>query len=236
MLPGLTPEEARDLLLSVGTHHGKRRFSPVEVAQIFHKALAAGATLVSCARFVNLTGPTMVSRFLRLLKLVPEIHHLVDWGQTGATIAFASAWRLGELEQDEQKEATREVMANQMSKEEVRQIVQLRQRSRRRIVDCINEVLRMRPTLTRHHVFLGAITDDSLKRFLRCLNQSDRDDLLVGLIRSEYGIHGKTSARLGVERFTIVTDDDGAVRLKTGDTAGFETAINKALLARIPKT
>jgi hypothetical protein len=59
--------------------------------------------------------------------------------------------------------------------------------------------------------------------------------LLAGVIRSEYGALGKTSARLGVERFTIVTDDHGARCLKTAGGADFETSINKALLARIPK-
>lgn len=233
MIAGLTPEEARDLMLSVGTHHGKRRLSPVEVAELFQKSLMAGATPIQCARFVNLTGPTMITRFLSLLKLSPEIRHIVDWGESVVTISFASAWVLSGLSNDEQETAVREVMANQIKKDEVHQIIQLRKRSQRPIEECVNEVLRMRPVVSRRHVFLGAITDERVKKVIAALKQSDRDVLLATALKSIYGELKKTSGRLGVERFTIVTDDHGAARLKESGKSGFELVINQVLIGQV---
>ncbi len=232
MLPGLTPEEARDLMLSVGTHHGKRRLSPVEVAALFQKALEAGATQLDCARFVNLTEITMISRFLRLLNLDTEIRHIVDWGhQTQASIAFESAWRLGELNGGEQAVAAREIIANGMGKEEVLQILQLRRRSQRPIEECFKEVILMRKVVVRRHVFLGAVTDMGTEQALRRLRQIERDQLLAAALMDIYGNLRGTSGKLGPKRFTIVTDEEGSARLKgSGD---FEGVINKVLLAKV---
>jgi len=234
MLPGLSEEDARDLLLSVGTHHGKRRLSPSEVGELFHKAITAGASLQDCARFVNLAGPTMVTRFVRLLRLLPDVRDLVDWGQTGATLAFASAWELAELDQTDQEFAAREVMANQLKKEEVRQLVQLRERSGREISECLAEVLRMRPRVERLHVFIGAVNEE-LRQSIGRLRQSERDGLLKATLQEVYGPLPKTSGRLGTERFTILTDEHGAARLGRDKEYPFEAAINAALLTKAPK-
>ena len=235
MLPGLTHEEARDLVLSVGTHHGRRRLSPLEVAELFQKALTSGATLQECAHFVNLTGPAMISRFVRLLRLSAQIRHMVDWGQTGATMAFAAAWRLAELGEDEQEAVVREIIANEMTREEVRQLVQLKKRSRRRMEECVSEVLRMRPAVTKHHVFLGAVTDEDTRQGLAKLKQGERDEVLASALTETYGVLPKTSGRLGIERFTIVTDEEGAARLKLGGGPGFEVAINQSLATKVSK-
>lgn len=232
MLPGLTPEEARDLTVSVGTHQRKRRLSPVEVAEQFQKAIRAGSSLVDCARFVNLTGPSMVSRFLRLLKLSPAIRHNVDWGQSGATLSFATAWRLAELGEDEQKLSAAQILSNGLRNPEVAQALQLKERSHRPLLECITEVIRMRPSITRKHVFLGAVTQDSIKSYLARLKQNERDELLSGVLRELYGPLARTSARLGPDRFTIVTDELGADRLKQSTLPSFEIAINGALSKR----
>lgn len=235
MLPGLTAEEARNLVLSIGTHHSQRRLSPVEVAELFNKAILAGASTMECARFVNLTGPSMISRFLRLMKLSPEIRHLVDWGQTGATMSFETAWRLADLNKDEQEAAATPAMANQMSKDEVNQVLQIKKRSRRHVLECINEVLGMRANVVKKYVFIGAVIGDALKQYLVQLRQIQRDELLIGILIDHYGDLPNVSARLGLERFTIVTNEEGATRLNEGKQADFETIINKSLSAKAVK-
>ena len=93
----------------------------------------------------------------------------------------------------------------------------------------------MRPTITRKHVFLGAVIDDVVKQHLSKLKQPERDDLLSNVMSELYGKLPRTSARLGTDRFTIVTDEEGANALKKSAKPGFEPAINQLLLARTPK-
>jgi len=235
MLLGLNTQEARDLVLSVGTHHGKRRLSPVEVAHLFEKALFSGATLRDCADFVGLTGTTMVSRFLRLLKLNPAIQHIVDWGQTNTTLSFDSASKVAQLNESDHESVVEEIIANRMNKNEVRELVQLRERSKRPISDCVAEVLRMRPVIERQYVFLGAVTDRRLEEALSGLQQRERDELLGATLRAIYGPIERISGRLGTKRFLIVTDSKGAECLRRDGPDAFEAALNSGLAARILK-
>jgi hypothetical protein len=235
MLPGLTHEEGRNLIMSVGTYRGTRRLSPVEVATLFEKAITAGASPQECARTAGFKGSTMIPKFLRLLRLNSNLHHLIGWGQSGASISFIAASEIGRLNEDEQAEAFDVAIGNEMTKMEVLHMIQLRIRSRRRITACATDIVRMRPKVTRVHVFLGAVTDESTRQNLAKLKQSERDQLLASALTETYGSLPKTSGRLGIERFTIVTDGQGAARLKRGQGPGFEVAINESLSTKVPK-
>ncbi len=233
MLPGLTPGEARDLTMSVGTYRGDRRLSPVEVAELLKKAIDAGASSEACAHAIGLRGATMIPKFLRLLRLNSGLHHLIGWGQSGASISFTAASEIGRLNQDEQEEALDAVISNQMTKMEVLHMVQLRMRSNRRIAACANDIVRMRPRVTKMHVFLGAVTDDSIRQALARLKQGERNELLESVLREIYGCLPKTAGRLGVERFTIVTGEAGAASLKQRKGLDFEAAINQSLSTKV---
>lgn len=233
MLPGLSADELRDLSLSVGTHLGTRRLSPIEVASLFQKAMNSGATLQECAKFVRLEGTTMVSRFLKLNKISPSIKYLIDWGQSTSTISFTAAKELCGLPNDQQEYACEAIIANQLKKSEVQQVFQIYRRSKRSISDCINEVIRMRPAVERRYVFVGSIRNSSLRHHLLTLRQSDRDALLSEVLVRAYASLGLKSARLGHDLFTIVTDQGGASLLKQGGADVIEEVINKALEERI---
>ncbi len=235
MLPGLTNDEARDLVLSIGTHFGKRRLSPIEVAKLFRKALASGASNKMCAQAVGLTGPSMISRFTQLLKLSPKISYMVDWGQRGSMISFASAWRLAELSELEQELVTPQIIANQMNKEEVRQLIQLRKRSQKNVNECVNDVLRMRPTITKRYVFLGAIMEASVRTRLGEMHQVERDEIFASVIDELWGKLPNTTMHLGAERFTVATDERGAERFikDVRPGCGSEEAINQALISKV---
>jgi hypothetical protein len=235
MLPGLTPEESRDLIMSVGTHHGKRRISPVEAGLLIQKALKAGCSAEVCAQFLGFKDPSMVAWFAKLLRVDPTLHHLIGWGKAAGTVSFIAATEIGTLNEDEQKEAFDLVISNQLSKLEVFQAVQLRKRSKRRICECVEEVTRMRPRVTRKFLFLGAVAGDPVKQYLSNLKQPERDELMSAIMTELYGKLSRTSAHLGADRFTIVTDEEGASRLKQADPPGFESAVNQLLLTRTVK-
>lgn len=227
LLPGLTAEESKGLILSVGTHHGKRPLSPTEVAKLFRKALSHGASREECASFVRLKGQDMVSRFLRLLNLKPFVQHSTDWRQTGPTISFTSAWKIATLPNKEQEDACIAIMANQLTTKEVEQVIQLQQRSGRSFAECLAEVVGMRPSIVRVHVILGAITDDRVKEWLDKLSQVQRDGVFAQVLAEAYPAAKKCSGRLGTEKFSIVTNEQGHALVCCDNS--FETLITQAL-------
>src|SRR5579872_4629021 len=121
---GLSEKELQDLILSVGRGAtSRRRLSPVEVAQLFHKALKAGVSLSEIATTVRLTT-TMVSRFTNLLKLDRSIIHDVGFRGDGS-IVFSSAFEIAKLSSQDQEVLANAALENNLTKEEVKQIVQL---------------------------------------------------------------------------------------------------------------
>ena len=227
-LPGLSLDEVKRLIMSVGTHAAKRPYTPVEVGGKFMKAVRAGATLEQCAQAVQLRGTSMVSRFLRLIKLHSNVQHLIDWGQSGATISFTSAWRLTQLSTVDQVPACNAILQHQLTSPEVEQLIQLRRRSGKSIAECTKAVLRMRPVIERRHVFIGAVTSDQVRTRLVNMLQDDRDELLRKAVRRCFPKLRGFASRLGAERFTIVVNQQDASVLTHG-RENFEAAINAVL-------
>lgn len=227
MAHGLSPEEEKELILSVGTHRAGRRLTPLEVARLFQRMTAHGATLKDCAELVQFEGTTMVSRFLRLLELEPDIQHLVDWGQSGSTIAFTAATELSRLDRQEQRQAVREILENGLKSQEVKQLVQLRRRSGKSLDVCVEEIVRLRPQIERRHVILGAVTDPQLKSSLEGVLQSERDRYLQEVIRSVFSLRSGFACRLGVDRFTITADEVTGDKILAHEE--FEQELNSGL-------
>lgn len=205
----LSNDERRMLLLSVGTHKGRRPLSPVEVAGLFEKATVAGSTLAECAAAASLEGTTWVGRFLRLLKLPDTVTHLVDWGGGAGTIGLSNASEIARLGNPAEEESiVQTVLASRLTVSEVRQVVQLRKRSNRPIDACLEVVLKMRPRVEKRHVYIGAITIPGLKQKLTGMTQQQRDEIFahaVSVIAKGYEFPLK---KLGTDRFTLVGGPD----------------------------
>jgi hypothetical protein len=233
ILPGLTSDEAKNLLLSVGTHHVRRLLSPMEVATLFQKAIKKSASKELCAQFVHLNGSSMVSRFLKLLDLSPLVQLSTDWRQTGPTISFTSAWQLSCFSENEQEVACRYIMTNQLKTKEVEQVVQLRKRSGRNISECVNEVIGMRKTIIKVHLIIGAIIDVSVQERLSKYKQIERDNLFQSVISTIYPEAKKLSGRLGINRFSIITDEEGSNIICSKQDSAFEHLLSQALDKRL---
>jgi hypothetical protein len=225
----LSPSERQGLLLSVGTHRGKRPLSPLEVATIFEKIVGAGGSLADCARAARLDGTTMVGRFLRLLSLPEAVRHLVDWGSRPGTVGPSAGAELARLNDDDAEEqVVRGVLTYRLSSAEVRQVVQLRKRSRRPIADCLNEVVGMRSTVDRRYVYVGAVTDGDLAGALRTMSQNDRDALLARALDTALPGQELSVSRLAPTRFTLVGGAEFGALLGQKQDA-LEGLINDAL-------
>ena len=205
----LSPQERQDLLLSVGMHRGQRRLSPVEVARLFTKIIAAGGSLSDCARTARFQGTTMVARFLRLLKLPESVSYQVDWGSSPGTITFSAGAEIARLvdaaEEEEVKDGT---LTHRLSGSEVRHVVQLRKLSNRPIRDCLSEIVGMRRRVEKRYVYVGAVTNSTLKRLLESMMQQQRDKLLASAIKGVLTAKDLAVTRLGPDRFTLVGGED----------------------------
>jgi hypothetical protein len=203
-MKGLTPEELKLLIRSVGTHRADRALSPMEVSELLKKATEAGATRKECATALGV-GSTQISTFLRLLDIAPKIRHLADWGNTSASgIAFSSLAELSRLTHDQQISAATAMIEHHLSWKEAVQLVQIAQRSNRPIDESIGSVVGLRPTIDRKYMFVGAVTCQALIDLLQQLSQKDRDDLLLAILRRLLKGHQGFGGKLGGNRFTIV--------------------------------
>ena len=175
-----------------------------------------------CAKAASLEGTTQVSRFLRLLKLPASVWHLVGWGSVAGTIGFSSGAEIARLENDGEEEAlVNSVLTNRLSGAEVRQVVQLRKRSKAvRIAS--NEVVGMRPRVEKRYVYVGVVTIDALKKSLAAMTQGQRDQLLGKVVGAVMGAKGLALTRLGTDRFTLVGSADfgEAMNLKKDSGTG----------------
>ena len=229
----LTVDERKLLLLSVGTHRGQRPLTPVEVCAKFKKIMDSGGSLQECATAASLQGTTMVTRFLRLQELPQSIVHLVEWGSGAGTVGFSVAAEIARLADSGDKETlANAVLSHKLSGSEVRQVVQIRKRSKRPIEECISDVLALRPKIERRYLYIGAISDNRVRAKLTGMTQHERDAALGKVIRSV--LKGKTPsvAKLGVERFTLVGGRDVG-EVFTADKDLLERRTNDALAVEL---
>ena len=232
MLPGFTKEKYREALFSVGEARGRERpLSPVEVGIAFNAAIGAGASRQAVADAFQLDA-SMVGRFLRLKGLVPEVHHLVDWGRSkDSAIGFSTASELSRMNRAEQATMATAILKNAMTKEETISVIQLRDRSGEPLGSCIQRVLRRRPTIRMLQVVMGAVTSQHLKEKLRSMSQLGRDKALQAVIRQVYPGIQDFSAKLGDNRFTVIGEKSVANTVAKDEA--FEASINSALVSAL---
>jgi hypothetical protein len=117
-----------------------------------------------------------------------------------------------------------------MSSHEVRQVVQLLQRSTRSAEEAIDSVVQLRPQVTRQFVYLATVTDEAVRRKLAELTQAERNQLLSDALQRLR--LGRVNGRLGIDRFSLTANEEAAERL---DIDQVEGALNAALVASLSK-
>lgn len=207
-----------------GTHKRGRPLSPVEVGTILRRLIDDGCTLRGCAELVGLKGTGHIGRFLKILRLPQEIQHLIDWGASPDTIGFTVAVELTRLNDTvEQDIVAQSILKDRLTSKEVRQIGQLRTRTRRTLDKCIAEVLGMRTTIERRYVLIGSIGDPGVEDALGHLSQMERDSILVS-VTTQVGLQGATG-RLGSKYFTLVGDEEFNVSMNCIGKESIETQV-----------
>lgn len=204
---GISAEELRDLILSVGIHKQERILSPVEVAELLEKAINAGATIQEISKEI-LLNPTMTTRLHRLLNLTPETQLLVGWGGK-SRISPSTASEIARLKTTEEQEFLgRATLEHGLSKKEVIHIVEVRNKFNKPINECVEEILKMRPRIIRRYLFIGAVRSLEVRNKLSEMSQKERDVLFNKVVTSNLPNLPSWDGLLGVNRFTLVGNED----------------------------
>lgn len=176
---------------------------------LVRKATQRGSDLKEIAEATHLEGTTQLSRFMRLLELPQDTHHLVDWGKSaGSGVGFTTAFEIARLDSaDDKRAAMAAVIEYCLSSAEARSLVQLRKRGRSSIAECIAATVKMRPTVEVRRVFIGSIGNPELRTQLAAKTQAERDRLISAWTRQRGLLDPRIMAKLAPDRFTIVGPD-----------------------------
>lgn len=219
----------QNLILSVGTHRKKRILTPIEVAEAIVQLRDSGMSTDDIRELLMLKDNTVIFNFERLLKLSPEIQHLIDWGQGTSTIAFSSASEIAKLKDfSEQKLITDYIIKERLTKKEVVQIIQSKKRSNKPLIICIEDAINLRPKIERKFVYIGVIINKNLLLILQNKSQLQRDLYFKEALDNEIPKSIQWEGRLGKDRFTLVGSEDFAIIIQKM-TPGFEEKINSLL-------
>lgn len=208
MIKGLTRREYQDLVLSVGTHRGKRRLSPLEVAILINRGVQAGLTRRECAEQLGL-GTTQIGAFLKLLTLHESIAHLAAWGGgQRAHISFSSLSQLARLSPTDQVQAAEAILTYSLKWNEVVQLVQIMSRSHDKLDVALQKVLKLRPTIEKRFLFVGAVLSSRVKDCLAAMSAAERSAVFDRVLHTRLGLGHTAAGNLGQQNFTIVTGVD----------------------------
>lgn len=208
-MKGISPYELRQLILSVGTRKSVRPLSPVEVGSLIQRALDAGETRIDVAERLHLIGTTMIGRFTRILSLPAQVQQLVGWGADSGTIPIESASQIARLkEPEEQISLAKVVLESRLSKSEISQVIQIRQRSGNPIEKCIESVLNQRPVIEKRHVIIGELQSEKLRESVRRTSQQERDNLLRSALEKHLPGFSSLGCKVGNGYFLLVGDDN----------------------------
>lgn len=228
MTPGLSPDQVRDLVLSVGTHQSVRVLNPVEVAQHFQRALDAGVQRRELADLCLLDTTTIIGRFLRLLNLTPKLHHLVVFGSGRESLSFTQAMEIARIPDLEvQLQFAKLVLEEGLTKGEVAAVCQKLERSDLTVGEAAAEILQLRPAIERTVVSVGVIEGDTVRKFLSGMLQAERDTLFAEVL-AEVGFSG--TGHLAARRFTVSAPSASEATL---DIDELEALVNECLTNRI---
>jgi len=234
---GLTTEEWRNLVLSIRTHRKERRIPPTEVARLMAIALQ-NTTKETLSQELQLDDPTMIGRFVRLVSVPSEFHPLITWGTGKGLISLTAASEAARVQHEaDLRELLNAIVSYGMSGREVKQSLQAYSDGEKPMADSIRETIAERPQVTKRFVLAGAITPE-LQNVLAQFDTAKRESLLARAIRAIILPSEQFTAKLGDDRFIIVTSEEGNRSLITaGERTGsdFGELIRRQLSRAIEK-
>lgn len=227
---GLSADEWSDLVLSVNTHQGTRKLSPVEVGKSISRALTrCGAKELS--QSLGFSDTTTLRRLDRLSRVPQELADLVAWRSEPGKVSMSVATELLRLEEGE-REAIMSAIANRLTKEEARQLVQIQSRSGKSIDTCVGEVLLTRPRIERRELVIGRLTNPAAIEGLGQIGEAKaRRAVQAGLARDHPGQTCLSLRMQGNGQFSMLFSpaDVAAIRARIAPSSIEQTVANYIL-------
>ena len=182
------PKNLARLLSSIKVDHAIRPLGPIETAKKIDEALIELNNDMSELEKRLPIKKDMIKRILKILKLPPEIHDIIIWGDlekdTGE-ISFSAAMYLANLAHDDVLKVMDGVQkySKPVTKEEIRMIVSLKtQNPEKPIEDCIVDVLNVsRVTVINHFLFISGIDNEIVKMLKNNANMQSTTINNIGL-------------------------------------------------------
>ena len=229
-MKGLTTAEHQSLILSIGTHRRIRRLSPVEVANLIQKSVHAGMSRTDCATALGVQAD-QISRFLRLLQLHPEVRCLASWGNSDlGKVPFTTLTYLTPLTWEDQMHVTSAIIQHRITKEEVKQIIQIFRRSNASPSESVRRVLKMRSRVEDKYIFFGMIHSDDCRQYLSKLSSRQRIAAMENIIAEIIPHPHMATGRLYPSTFSIVSEKNLS-ELTDMDTENIEEWVNHLIRA-----
>ena len=209
---GLSNDEWQDLLLSVNVHRKQRRLTPAGAARLIERALQQ-TVADDLAAALGFESTTMLHKIRRLHELPPDLASVVHWGSRRGSLSMSTASELLRLEPEAAiREAFHVAVEHSLTRDEARQLVQIRQRSGKPIRESVAEALRTRPRAVRSELVIGSfITEQSVRAVTELGDEEASRWLRLQLARDVPQVVPR-SLRIGDRRFSLLlSEDDGRV-------------------------
>ena len=210
----LTPDEWRDLKLSVGTHRSKRRLNPIEVAKLIERLLNKDILYEKISEEI-LLSVDMIKRFENLLELPEKYHSYISFGRKNNCIPFSTAAYIADLESEtERNQLFNEIFSRKLTKNEVQQIIELKNRSNMNILNCVKEIIKDRPIIEERNMFIGRIYEEDIKSFIKDPNWNKINKIFLPFLKNLFPNVLFYSGNVSKDRFIIVTDVFGQKQIQ----------------------
>ena len=211
---GLASSEWTDLLLSVNTRKAKRRLSPRIAAEYIDRALT-NLSAEELAEELGFSDSSTLRKIHRLARLPVELAELVDWGVRKGSVSMSAASELMRLDSDEEVvEAIQSAIEFAMTRDEARQVVQIRTRADVPVRECVERALHTRPKVERTELILGSFTTPKSAALAKELGDGASEKRLKRVLARNFPEVICKSVRVNGTRFALMFEEAQAKKLR----------------------
>lgn len=201
----------RDLVLSVGTHKKNRRLTPIEIAktlnEILSKAEIYGVSKEEIAQEIHLRDASMIYKFVGLLNIPEQYHKLIVFKGQKGKLTFSSVANATHLPEDEMIVFLEAILSYKLTRNETRNIKELKKRRDYSIEKCVDEVLLSRPTIEDKTMFIGLMVDDIFINILKEVPRNLKNIRFNNFLTDSMNEIHIDSSRISNNRFIIVMNN-----------------------------
>lgn len=233
-IKGLTEKEDLHLKVTLGRQRKTRFYSPFGSAKLLKKALDAGEQKKNLKDKVKVSVD-MINKIMRLNSIKhPQIISSIEWMASGTgQISMSVASELARLaNNDDQLTVFKGIQENNFTKEEVKELVTLYNRSGLSIEECIEQIRKAKPEIIHTLVIIGKILSDRLIRKLSTIPDLDRNILFRRVLDSHFPSLNYKGVKLKKGKFIIIGGEQTKKTLNSIEN-GLEEYITSLLMKEL---